>query len=175
MRYSCVPMSSDSEALLQSAERQFPWQQEAIIRHSQRLLHSFQHWTGRSLLDVSGSPAEIAQQVFEAPFVLVSHGTESDPIFNYGNRKALELWELSWEEFTRMPSRKTAELMVQEERDRLLAETVTNGFVSNFSGVRISSTGQRFKIEDGIIWNVLDEQNQRCGQAAVYSKCQFIT
>jgi hypothetical protein len=158
-----------------SSNLQFPWQQEAIIRHSQRLLYSFQHWTGRSLLDASGSPPEIAQQLFEAPFVLVSHGMEKDPIFNYGNRKALELWELSWEEFTRMPSRKTAELTVQEERDRLLAETTTKGFVSNFSGVRISSTGQRFKIEDGIIWNVLDEQNQRCGQAAVYSKCKFIT
>jgi hypothetical protein len=157
-----------------SSTLQFPWQQEAVIRHSQRLLYSFQHWTGRSLLDASGSLAEIAQQLFEAPFVLVSHGMELDPIFNYGNQRALELWELDWEQFTQMPSRKTAEQVVQEERDRLLAETTTNGF-SNFSGVRISSTGRRFQIEDGIIWNVLDEQNQRCGQAAVYSKCTFIT
>jgi hypothetical protein len=73
-----------------------------------------------------------------------------------------------------MPSRKTAEPMVQEERDRLLAETASKGF-STFSGVRLSSTGQRFKIEDGLLWNVIDEQNQRCGQAAVYSKCIFIT
>jgi len=157
-----------------SSTLQFPWQQEAVIRHSQRLLYSFQHWTGRSLLDTSGSLAEIAQQLFEAPFVLVSHGMELDPIFNYRNQRALELWELDWEQFTQMPSRKTAEQVVQEERDRLLAETTTNGF-SNFSGVRISSTGRRFQIEDGIIWNVLDEQNQRCGQAAVYSKCTFIT
>lgn len=153
---------------------QFPWQQEGVIRHSQRLLHSFQHWTGGSLLDASGSLEEIAQQLFDAPFVLVSHGTEPDPIFNYGNRRALELWELDWEQFTRMPSRKTAEPTVQEERDRLLAETAAKGFVGNFSGVRISSTGKRFRIEDGIIWNLLDEQNQPCGQAAVYSKCKFI-
>lgn len=157
-----------------SSDRQFPWQQEAVIRHSQRLLYSFQHWTGRTLLDASGLPEEVAQQLFEAPFVLVSHGTELDPIFNYGNRRALELWELSWEEFTAMPSRKTAEPMVQEERDRLLTEATTKGFVGNFSGVRISSTDKRFQIEDGILWNVLDEQNQRYGQAAVYSKCKFI-
>ncbi len=36
---------------------------------------------------------------------MVSHGTESDPIFNYGNRKALELWELSWDDFIEMPSK----------------------------------------------------------------------
>lgn len=85
---------------------QFPWKQEFVIHHTLRLMNSFQYWLQRCLLDVSGSPEEIAQAVFEAPFVLVSHGTEPDPIFNYGNRKALELWELSWEEFTRMPSKK---------------------------------------------------------------------
>lgn len=152
----------------------FRWQQEAIIIHSQRLLKSFQHWLGRSLLDVSGSPEEIAQALFEAPFVLLSHGTEVDPIFNYGNRQALELWELSWAEFTRMPSRKSAEAILQQERDRLLAEAVTQGF-SYFSGIRITSTGKRFEITDGILWNVLDEQHQPCGQAAVYSNCQFIS
>jgi MEKHLA domain len=152
---------------------QFPWQQEKIICHSQRLLYSFKHWTGNSLLDVSGTPEEIAKTLFEAPFVLVSHGTEANPIFNYGNRKALELWEISWENFIKMPSRKTAEEVIQEERDRLLLEAATKGF-SYFSGVRITSTGKRFEIQDGILWNLLDEHNYRCGQAAVYSKCKFI-
>jgi len=153
----------------------FPWQQETIIRHSQRLINSFRHWTGNSLLDVNGVPQEIAQVLFEAPFVLVSHGIESDPIFNYGNRKALELWELSWEEFITMPSRKSAEEVVQEERDRLLSEAATKGFISNYSGIRTSSNGKRFYIENTILWNVLDEENQHCGQAAFFSSWKFIT
>lgn len=157
-----------------SSAIELPWQKERVILHSQRLLYSFKYWLGYSLLDISGTPIEIAVALFEAPFVLVSHGTEPDPILNYGNRKALELWELDWQEFTQMPSRKTAEPMVQKERDRLLAETTTKGFVNNYSGVRISSTGKRFKMEEGIVWNILDENNQRCGQAAVCSKCQFI-
>ncbi|WP_066426214.1 MEKHLA domain-containing protein [Anabaena sp. 4-3] len=152
---------------------EFPWQQPAIILHSQRLMKSFQHWLGKSLLDVNGSLEEVAQQLFTAPFVLVSHGIEPDPIFNYGNLKALELWGLSWEEFTKMASRKTAEEIVQQERDRLLAEAATQGF-SYFSGVRITSTGKRFHIQDGILWNLLDEQHQYCGQAAVYTKCTFL-
>lgn len=150
-----------------------PWQDEAVIRHSQHLLHSFKHWTGNDLLDVSGSPTEIAAALFAAPICLVSHGTEADPIFNYGNRQALALWELSWEQFTQMPSRYTAEPMVQAERDRLLATTATQGW-SNFSGIRITSTGKRFEVQDGIIWNVLDQQHQHCGQAAVYSQYEFL-
>jgi MEKHLA domain len=153
---------------------EFPWQQEAIILHSQYLINSFQHWTGNCLLYTNASKFETAKALFEAPFVLVSHGTESDPIFNYGNRKALELWELSWEEFTRMPSRKSAEEVVQEERDRLLSEAATKGFINNYSGIRTSSTGKRFYIEDTILWNILDQQNQHCGQAAFFSNWKFI-
>lgn len=47
---------------------------------------------------------------------------------------------------------------MQEERDRLLSEAGTKGF-SYFSGVRITSTGKRFEIQDGILWNLLDEDN----------------
>ncbi|WP_017318913.1 MEKHLA domain-containing protein [Mastigocladopsis repens] len=156
------------------SETQLPWQQETVICHSQRLMQSFQYWTGFSLLDASGSPEEIAQGLFDAPFVLASHGTEPDPILNYGNRRALQLWELSWEEFTQTPSRQTAQEVVQEERNRLLSDTATKGF-SNFSGVRITSTGKRFEIQDGILWNVIGEDNQLFGQAAVCSKCKFLT
>ncbi|MGI8503329.1 MAG: MEKHLA domain-containing protein [Hassallia sp.] len=153
---------------------QFPWQQEAIARHSQRILHSYQHWTGKSLLNVSRTPEEIAQALFEAPFVLASHGMKLDPILNYGNRMALQLWELSWNTLTKMLSRQSAEEVVQEERDRLLAEAATKGFISNYSGVRTSSTGKQFYIQDTILWNVVDEENQYCGQAALFSQYKFI-
>ena len=119
------------------------------------------------------SSNEIAQALFEANFALVSHGIEADPIFNYGNRKALQLWELSWEDFTAMPSRKSAQKVVQEERNRLLAETTAKGF-SHYSGVRISNTGKYFHIEDGILWNLLDANNEYCGQAAIFSNYKFI-
>lgn len=152
---------------------QFPWQQDKIVHHSQVLMSSFERWFGRTLLNCNGSPNEIARALFEAEFALVSHGIEADPIFNYGNLKALELWELSWEDFTSMPSRQSAEEIVQEERNRLLAETTAKGF-SNYSGVRISSSGKRFRIDDGIIWNLLSADNQYCGQAAIFSNYKYL-
>lgn len=156
-----------------SNNQQLPWEQDAIIRHIQLVLQSYKHWTGNDLVNMSDSPEEIAQQIFEAPFALVSHGTEADPIFNYGNRKALTTWELSWEEFTKMPSRQSAEEVVQEERNRLLQETEAKGFC-NYSGVRISSTGKRFQIKNGIIWNLVDDQNQYCGQASIFSNTVWL-
>ncbi|GAA6623496.1 MEKHLA domain-containing protein [Scytonema sp. NUACC26] len=147
-----------------------PWQQEAVILQSQRILSSFQYWTKHPLLEVSGSPTQIAQALFEAPFPVFSHGTEADPIYNYANRKALELWELDWEQLLQMPSRYSAEPVSQEERLRLLKEVTNKGYVSNSQGVRISRTGKRYEISDFTIWNLLDEENQYCGQAARFSQ-----
>ena len=119
-------------------------------------------------------PAELAQRVFEAPFVLVSHGTEADPILNYVNAAALALWEMTWEELTRTPSRLTAEAPNREERARLLDAVTRRGFIDDYSGVRISKSGRRFRISRATVWNLLTETNQACGQAAMFDKWELV-
>ncbi|MFY7804084.1 MAG: MEKHLA domain-containing protein [Limnoraphis robusta] len=153
----------------------YPWKQDNIIIHSQRLFNSFRHWTGQRLIDVNGTSEEIAQALFNAPFVLVSHGTEENPIFNYGNRTALELWEMSWEEFTQTPSYKTA--INSEEvtkRQQMLEQVKTQGYTNNYSGIRQSKTGKQFFISNGTIWNLIEENHQYLGQAATFDHWQFL-
>jgi MEKHLA domain len=164
------------------SEPEPPWKSSQVIQHSQRLLKSFQHWTGRSLLDSptlnplafsEKSLERLAQELFEAPFVVVSHGMEADPIFNYGNQQASALWELDWQSFTRMRSRQSAAPIEQEAREKLLAEAKQEGYIKNYRGIRTSSTGKQFWIENVTLWNVLDEQQQACGQAATFTQWQF--
>lgn len=122
----------------------------------------------------STEPVEsLAEKLFEAPFVVVSHGTEADPIFNYGNRQALALWELDWQSFTRMPSRQSATPAERAARAKFLAEAKREGCTQNYRGIRTSSTGKQFWIENVILWNVLDEQQHLCGQAAMFDQWQF--
>lgn len=151
------------------------WQQPTIIRHSQILCRSFQHWTGKSLIETIDDPLTLSESLFKAPFVIVSHGTQADPIFNYGNLKALELWQMDWEQFTSLPSRYSVESTEISEREALLKKVQTQGFSSDYRGVRISSKGDRFFIENAIIWNLLDEENQLCGQAASFTRWTPIT
>jgi hypothetical protein len=139
-----------------------------IVTWSQFLLDSFQRWTGHELLPREGALEDQAQALFAAPFVVVSHGTESDPVLNYGNQTALELWELSWAQLTSTPSRLTAEPMNRDERARMLAVAEAQGYFSGYRGVRISSTGKRFMVEDATVWNVVDGQGIRVGQAATF-------
>jgi hypothetical protein len=153
----------------------FPWQQVDIIQHSQRLLWSFHHWTGRSLLAPADSPEETARLLFAAPFVVVAHGTQADPIFNYGNQIALKLWQVDWATLTQTPSRYTAEPIAREEREQLLQRGRERGYIDDYQGIRISSTGQRFKIKDVVLWNVIDEQKQNHGQAATFANWEWLS
>lgn len=141
-----------------------------LITHTQRLLWSFHHWTGRSLLDVYGSPWEQVQQLWDAPFGLLSHNTDVDPIFTYGNRQALQTFGYSWVELTQLPSRLSAEPQAQSDRDRLLAASRAQGVVEGYSGIRIRKTGDRFWIQDGTLWNLVDDRGEYHGQAATIDR-----
>ena len=140
-----------------------------MVTWSQLLLDSFRHWTGRDLLIRTGTPDAQAQALFAAPFVVVSHGAEADPLLNYGNQRALDLWELSWAQLTSTPSRLTAEPMNRSERARMLAVAEEQGYFAGYRGIRISSTGKRFLVEDATVWNVVDGQGIRVGQAATFA------
>ena len=140
-----------------------------LIDHVLRLLYSYRRWTGRELIPAAVSPEKCAEALFHAPFVVLSHGTQEDPILNYGNQAALNLWETTWEKFTSMPSRLTAEPINREERTRFLAQVSRNGYTDTYRGVRISSSGRRFLIEQATVWNILDANGQYIGQAATFN------
>ena len=150
------------------------YEQAAVVAHTQVLARSLRHWTGRELLPGDTDARELSQRVFAAPFVRVSHGTEADPVLNYGNQTALTLWEMSWEELTRTPSRFTAEAPNREERARLLAEVTRRGFIDDYSGVRIARSGRRFRIARATVWNLLDVSGTPCGQAAMFAQWEYL-
>ena len=146
-----------------------------LTLHAQRLLKSLHHWTGRQLIDATVSPAEQARALFYAPFIVLSHNTAAEPILNYANQAALNLFELTWNELVRMPSRLTAEPLQQAERSRLLATVSQHEFIDDYRGVRISKSGRRFMIEQATVWNLLDENGAPYGQAATFSQWAYVS
>ena len=150
------------------------WQQPAVIAHSAVLARSFRHFTKGDLLPGLFNPLGLSRNLFHAPFVLVSHGPEADPVLNYGNAAALALWEMTWEELTSTPSRFTAEAPNREDRSRLLARVTADGFIDDYSGVRISKSDRRFRIEQATVWNLITERGEPCGQAATFGTWVFL-
>lgn len=129
------------------------------------IVQSFQRLTGRPLLPDGGGP----EALWTAPFVVLAHGTEPDPVFFYGDRMALALFEVTAEQLLAMPSRLSAEAPDRTERARLLDQVARHGFIADYAGVRVSRTGRRFRIEQATVWNLLDEAGGLHGQAAAFA------
>ncbi|WP_282937423.1 MEKHLA domain-containing protein [Paenibacillus sp. RC67] len=137
--------------------------------HAALILNSYRQLLGKDLFEIHEGVG-LAEQLFNSDIVVLSHGTESDPILNFGNRAALMLWEMDWDTFSRTPSRYTAEAMERSERDRFLKAVAEKGYVDNYTGIRISSTGRRFYIKEAIVWNLRDASGRYAGQAAAFKQ-----
>lgn len=136
-------------------------------RHVRILQASYARWTGKSLLPDDLPIDQAAAWLDDAPYGLVSHGAESDPIFNYANRCALQLFGMSWEAFTQLPSRLSAGPVDREERARLLERVTRDGYIDDYTGIRVAADGRQFLIRNATVWNLLDEAGQYYGQAAM--------
>lgn len=136
------------------------------------ILDSYERTVTRPLMSRAGDELEDARLLYAAPFAVLSHGTQADPILDFGNRVALTLWETTPDVLITTASRLTAEPVLQEAREKFLAEVARIGFVTGYSGVRISSTGRRFLIKNVTVWNLADAQGRPAGQAATFDTWQ---
>jgi PAS domain-containing protein len=149
--------------------------QTPATRLLQLLDAAYQRRTGKPLgeglhpASMHGEPAHARHAWLDqhAPFGLLAHDGAGDPCFIYANACALRLFDYPRDAFLGLPSRLSAADAQQPDRQRILAEVRTHGIAFGYAGIRITRSGQRFLVKDGIIWEVEDEHGARLGQAAL--------
>lgn len=157
------------------SKRLKPAPENSYLKEHVRLLrNSYNQLLGRSLVPLDFDDEQAAAYLFLAPMVLLSHNTNTDPIFNYANATGLELFELTWEELIELPSCQSAEAINRDERQKLLDQVSAKGYIDNYEGIRIAKSGKRFKVKNATVWNLYDAQNCYQGQAACFSEWTFI-
>jgi MEKHLA domain len=127
---------------------------------------SFEQLLGRPLVAANGDSIDA---LWRAPLAIVAHGTEPDPLFFFANRAALTAFAATSEQFIGMPSRLSAEAPQRDARQALLDQVRERGFIDNYSGIRVRLSGERFRIEQALVWNLLDADGIRHGQAAAFA------
>ncbi len=90
--------------------------------------------------------------------------------FIYANITAQHCFEYGWDEFVGTPSRLSARVDGQQDRDQLLARVEATGLADGYRGLRVAGSGRRFWIEDVVMWNLVDGSGTRCGQAALFPR-----
>lgn len=136
------------------------------------LLGSFRRLVGRPMVEVPADDrnASAAWLYAGVPFCLLAHDGAADPRFIYANEAAQHRFGYGWDEFTALPSRMSAEPDAREERRRALDAVIRHGFVDDYSGVRVARSGRRFCIEGATVWNLVDAEGVRHGQAALFRR-----
>lgn len=145
-----------------------------LTDHIALLQSSYQQLTGKDWQHWGLKGPDYAKEIFNAPFLVLSHDRTADPIFTYANLAAQELFEMNWSEFTSLSSRRSAEEPSQEERARLLDTVTKKGFIEDYQGLRISKTGRKFWILDVTVWNLIDSEGNYQGQAAMCRRWQYV-
>lgn len=130
------------------------------------LTGSYARLVGSPLVPDGSGPTWLYHQ---APFAVLAHNTEPDPRFVYANEAAQRCFEYSWDEFTVLRSRFSAEAPNQAERQQLLDAVTRNGFMDGYRGVRVAKSGRRFLIQNALVWQLLDANGVARGQAATFS------
>jgi len=131
---------------------------------------AYRHWTGGRLpAPQSLSEDErLAWLHARAPFALLAHGTEADPLFYYANEQALASFKYPREQFIGMPSRFSASPLDRDMRQTLLEQVTAHGIAHGYSGYRVDRQGSAFMIHEGKVWTLVDQQGVRLGQAALF-------
>jgi hypothetical protein len=55
-----------------------------------------------------------------------------------------------------------------------LERVTRDGYIADYSGVRIASSGRRFRIHQATVWNLLTPSGAACGQAALFDSWTFL-
>lgn len=131
------------------------------------IAESYRRLTGRELIPADADPAEA---LWNAPRVILAHGTEADPVFFFGNRAALDRFGMALDDFVAMPSRLSAEPGNRAERQGALERVAAHGFIDDYGGNRIAADGRRFRVEAATIWNLIDETGVIHGQGATFDR-----
>lgn len=134
------------------------------------ILENYRRWIGSDLVAVD-DPARDVEALFDAPRVVLAAFGQfgTDHIFRYANRAALEAFETTWSGLIGAPSSESAEPVHRDERRRLLDEVGKHGFIADYSGIRISRKGRRFRIKQATVFNLLDATGTYIGQAATFT------
>jgi len=144
-----------------------PYRDPARAAAIARIAASHRALTGRALIDPADDPV---RALWQAPVAVVAHGTETDPLFFFGNRLALARFGMAPGQFLGMPSRLSAEAPLRDERQALLDRVSRDGFIADYAGVRIAGDGRRFRIEAATVWNLIDPDGSVHGQAAAFGR-----
>ena len=138
------------------------------------ILDSFRRLIGHDLIERSGDAAEDARRLFDLPLAVLAHDTAPQPLLDWANLAAARAFDATPEALLGLPSSRTAPADAVADRRALFEVLARQGFVTGYSGERVSLKGRRFVIDDVTVLEVTDAAGQLAGHAAVIGSTRAV-
>lgn len=147
-----------------------PYQNLDVIQWCGYLTRSFNDLLDERIIEADLSLEQLAQALYIKTDIILSHRFGDVPRFCFANAAAQELFGYGWDEFIGIESSLSAQPESQEDRETLLKQARENGYIKNYSGVRIKKDRTLFEVRNVILWNVSDSRGDVVGQAALFNQ-----
>ena len=134
---------------------------------AQEILDSYRRLLGRDLVERSGDEAEDARRLFDLHVAVLAHDTSPQPLLDWANQVAASAFDATPEALMGLPSSRTAPADAVADRGKLFETLAPRGFITGYSGVRVSLAGRRFIIDDVTVFALADAAGRPAGHAAV--------
>lgn len=131
------------------------------------LLDSYRRLLGRDLFARTGDAAADARQLDDLPVAVLAHDAATPPRLDWVNRAAAAAFEAAPADLIGRASAATAPPDATADRQQLFVRLEERGFVTGYSGVRVTATGRRFVIDDVTVYELSDPDGRAAGHAAI--------
>lgn len=132
---------------------------------------SLKRLTGVSLLDVMDGVSTIHNVHDNERYAVLSHGNQTDPIYNYFNKGAFLTFQWTESEIYNLPSRYSApDGSVRSDRAKMMQTVVEQHVRFIPLAIRQNKAGECFQLTNVTLWNVYDDDGIRVGQTAFFDR-----
>lgn len=132
---------------------------------------SLKRFTGVSLLELMDGVSTIHNVHDNERYAVLSHGNQTDPIYNYFNKGALLTFQWPESEIYALPSRYSApDGFVRADRAKMMQTVVEQHVRIIPIAIRQTKAGECFQLTNVTLWNVYDDNGVRVGQTAIFDR-----
>lgn len=131
------------------------------------ILDSYRRLLGKDLFTRTGDAAGDARRLDDLPVAVLAHDGATPPLLDWVNRAAAAAFDATPADLIGLPSTATAPADAAADRQELFVRLRDRGFVTGYSGVRVSLRGRRFMIEDVTVYELRDRDGRAAGHAAI--------
>jgi hypothetical protein len=132
---------------------------------------SLKRFTGKSLLEVMDGVSTIRNVHDNERYAVLSHGNQTDPVYNYFNKGAFLTFQWPESEIYSLPSRYSApDGFVRKDRQKMMQTVVEQNLVVIPIAIRQTKAGEFFQLSNVTLWNVYSDEGVRLGQTAVFDR-----